>query len=338
MMVRRWRGRSRPAALLLAMGLLIGSLPALAADGTAVSDFDPLSKVEAEVLEALSVRGRGVEPPTYWLVLEDMPDLSPAYDIEDWAERGWFVYERLRQFTAASQAEAVEILDSAGVDYQPFWIVNVIKVSGGDLDLVTELASIPNVLEIVADRVTEIDLPEPADDEPTIQAVEWGIANTGANRVWDDFGVTGEGIVVGIIDTGTLYTHNALVNQYRGNNGDGTFDAGAHRRPRPEPAPGPAAPCGQQLLGPVHHGRPLRGDGQGLGGRGDRARLRQRQRRPRLRDRRPAGDVSRRLRRGRPQQQQQYRQLLQPGPGAGALQRDQAQHHRPRPECPLLDA
>src|SRR5690606_23274644 len=55
-------------------------------------------------------------------------------------------------------------------------------------------------------------------------AVEWGIANINADDVWTEFGVTGEELVIANIDTGVDYTHPALVNQYRGNNGDGTFD------------------------------------------------------------------------------------------------------------------
>jgi subtilisin family serine protease len=42
--------------------------------------------------------------------------------------------------------------------------------------------------------------------------------------VWTGFNDRGEGIVVANIDTGVQYTHPALVNQYRGNNLDGTFD------------------------------------------------------------------------------------------------------------------
>ena len=67
-------------------------------------------------------------------------------------------------------------------------------------------------------------------EEPTkgkvlkeVDAVEWGIANINADDVWDEYGVHGEGIMVGNIDTGVQYDHPALVNQYRGNNGDGTF-------------------------------------------------------------------------------------------------------------------
>jgi subtilisin family serine protease len=37
-------------------------------------------------------------------------------------------------------------------------------------------------------------------------------------------GIDGSGLVVANIDTGVRFSHQALVNQYRGNNGDGTFD------------------------------------------------------------------------------------------------------------------
>ena len=68
-------------------------------------------------------------------------------------------------------------------------------------------------------------IPEPAAEPTTApQAIEWGIDNINADEVWNTFGVRGEGIVVANIDTGVQFDHPALVDQYRGNNGDGTFD------------------------------------------------------------------------------------------------------------------
>ena len=61
---------------------------------------------------------------------------------------------------------------------------------------------------------------EPATKAP--QGIEWGIDFINAPEAWAQ-GATGAGIVVSSVDSGTDYTHPALVNQYRGNNGDGTF-------------------------------------------------------------------------------------------------------------------
>ncbi len=46
--------------------------------------------------------------------------------------------------------------------------------------------------------------------------------------MWDELDTTGEGIVVGIIDTGVQFDHPALVRQYRGYLGDGEFDHNYH--------------------------------------------------------------------------------------------------------------
>ena len=51
----------------------------------------------------------------------------------------------------------------------------------------------------------------------------WNIDIVNAPDVWTQLNVTGEGAVVANIDTGVRYTHDALVDSYRGNLGGG-FD------------------------------------------------------------------------------------------------------------------
>src|SRR5690606_6204058 len=122
-----------------------------------------------------------------------------------------------------SQKEIRAQLDADGVDYTAFWATNAIKVSGGDEALVTELAAASGVEGIYPTFVVEIPELEPNKPVMAPSAVEWGVGDINADDVWAGFGVTGEDIVVGRIDTGAQYDHPALVNQYRGNNGDGTF-------------------------------------------------------------------------------------------------------------------
>src|SRR5690606_1662851 len=43
--------------------------------------------------------------------------------------------------------------------------------------------------------------------------IECGVELMRAPDVWSDFGLTGEGVVVGVIDTGICLTHPDLVNQ-----------------------------------------------------------------------------------------------------------------------------
>jgi subtilisin family serine protease len=94
----------------------------------------------------------------------------------------------------------------------------------GNTALLEELARRPEVEKVVADRAYDLPSIEPGQAEVSILAVEWGIDRIRAPLVWSNFGVRGEGIVVANIDSGVRYDHPALVRQYRGNLGNGTFN------------------------------------------------------------------------------------------------------------------
>ncbi|MFX0538494.1 cell wall-binding repeat-containing protein [Ornithinimicrobium sp. Y1847] len=160
----------------------------------------------------------------FWVRFEDRPDLSQFSGIRDWDARGQAVYDALTAAAEESQADVIDTLDQEGVAYRSFWITNAVRVTGGTEELALTLAGDSAVEGLYATRA--YDIPDPKEAQPQDvgpAAVEWGIADVGAPEVWEQLGITGEGIVVGSIDTGVQYDHPALVNQYRGNNADGTF-------------------------------------------------------------------------------------------------------------------
>lgn len=175
--------------------------------------------VEPEVLQQIETHGEA----TFWVMLKEQADLSAAHGIPNWEERGQYVVDQLQAVAERTQPAVLAQLEAHKANYNSFWIVNAIQVTGDERAL-NDLANHPSVAQILADRVYEIPEPIPASDEPRIQAVEWGIDRINAPQVWSDFGVRGEGIVVGSIDTGVLFNHAALVEQYRGNLGSGVFD------------------------------------------------------------------------------------------------------------------
>ncbi|GAA1160875.1 cell wall-binding repeat-containing protein [Ornithinicoccus hortensis] len=197
----------------MALGAGAGATPAEPA-------ADAGDKVSHEVAQALDADGQA----TFLVRFADRPDLDALAEIEDWDARGEAVHRELRATAAASQRQARADLDAAHTAYTPFFISNAILVKHGDAELVSTLAADPEVEGIYPNTAYEIPTPveEPAVVGPT--AVEWGVADVNADDVWSQFGLTGEDIVVANIDTGVDYEHPALVNQYRGNNGDGTFD------------------------------------------------------------------------------------------------------------------
>ncbi|HEY8471631.1 MAG TPA: S8 family serine peptidase [Natronosporangium sp.] len=176
-------------------------------------------EVAPAVLQELAVEGEA----DFFVDFGARADLSGAKEITDWQARGDYVVERLQATAEASQRQTIELLEQAGVRYRPFWIVNTILVEDGTEQLAERLATQPAVTGL--SEVGEYEVPEllPAEQEVAAEQVEWGIAAIRADQAWDRFGVRGDGIVIGSIDTGVQYNHPDLVDRYRGNTGDG-FD------------------------------------------------------------------------------------------------------------------
>ena len=189
-------------------------------------------------------------------------DLEAASRKEDWAEQGAQVAAVLQHSASQAQSAARALLTQRGTAYRPLWIVNALAVEGAWGDVLA-LAGQPNVTRIRLPRryplhtptaaqpfvlpggelVGELAEPPAAEegDKPVEPRVErpanapaqadgggeplpaWGVSKIRADRVWQELGVRGEGIVIGSIDTGVRYTHEALTRQYRGWLGNGRF-------------------------------------------------------------------------------------------------------------------
>jgi hypothetical protein len=160
-----------------------------------------------------------------WVFMKEQPSFTAARAVKDWAARGRMVHGGLTSTAARTQAPLRQWLSSRNIEHKAFWIVNAIKVIA-DQSIVDEIAKRPEVSKIVADPTVMLIQPirSTRTDKDVFQAIEWGLDNIGAPRVWEEFGVRGEGIVVADIDTGAEFTHPAVVRQYRGNEGDGVFN------------------------------------------------------------------------------------------------------------------
>jgi subtilisin family serine protease/N-acetylneuraminic acid mutarotase len=206
--------RQRLVAALAAVLLSVTATPA-----TAALAADPKPEVDRQVLTELAAKGR-----TGFLVyLRDRADLSGTAKLEDADAKATQVFRELTATADKSQRDLRAELDARKAEYKPFWISNAIWVSGdrSTLDAITKHAEV----EKVAPSKT-VPLVEPVQTAPAASkdAIEWGLNNIQAPKVWSDFGVRGEGVVVANIDGGVQYQHPALVGKYRGNLGNGSFD------------------------------------------------------------------------------------------------------------------
>jgi len=178
------------------------------------------SKVDARIFAGKAE----LEKASFLVVLRDQAELSGADSIADPTDRVRFVYESLRAQAELSQAALRARLDADRVPYRSYFLVNMIEVEG-DRRLAAALAA---RLEVSSVAPNSPFTPSPAPREPealTAEArilaattVEPNVAKIGAPDVWAR-GFTGQGIVIGMADTGVVWDHAALKTHYRGFDG-----------------------------------------------------------------------------------------------------------------------
>lgn len=164
----------------------------------------------------------------YVLVFGKQADLSEAYQISGWVERGQYVVDALKETAERSQKRALAELKKRGLRYRSFSISNEIYVFGGDAPGLQAMLAFPEVAQVRAPVIVSLEpsgfrlrLAGPAAPQAQVQAFKaWGIIDTGADQFWSTYLRKGEGIVVANIDTGVDATHPALAASYRCAGGD----------------------------------------------------------------------------------------------------------------------
>jgi subtilisin family serine protease len=162
----------------------------------------------------------------WFVILRDQADLSQAPSITDRNERLRYVYTTLTQHADATQANLRATLDSIHVGYQPYYLVNAIEVNGG-LALRAYLSRQPEVDRILdSQHLRPLPAPVPISTgtKPAPAEPQWNITSIGADRVWNELGVTGKDIVVGQSDSGMQGDHPALRDGYRGRDGQDDYN------------------------------------------------------------------------------------------------------------------
>ncbi|MCP4601736.1 MAG: S8 family serine peptidase [Proteobacteria bacterium] len=177
-------------------------------------------KIEQFLLEQLDGKGE----TEFFIKMENSADLSAAKQIQNWDERGDFVLNQLKAHAKLSQANLQSFLKKEGVSFRSFYIANVVHVESGSSDLLHKIAKRDDVRNLFSNKVLQIPEPRSGFQTTPMESIEWNIQQIRAPEAWEDFGTTGEDIVVASIDTGVEFDHGALVAQYRGNNGAGAFD------------------------------------------------------------------------------------------------------------------
>ena len=170
---------------------------------------------------------RGFYGDRLFVIMKDQADLSDMSQMQDIDQRRIAAYQTLTEHASETQADLRNIFDSVGVDYTPYYLINALEVRGGTLVRLFLLTR-PEV-----DRVISSPRLRPAsqNEAPLVGGaasppggIGWNVTMIGADKVWEEFGARGEGIVVGQSDSGADVNHPELKESYRGNIGGDEYN------------------------------------------------------------------------------------------------------------------
>ncbi len=139
--------------------------------------------------------------------------------------RRFAVVETLQETAARTQAPMLKYLAEERArgtvdEFQSFYVVNIIYARA-EGKVIRTLSKRPDVKLILPNSTVELMRPHITAETGLLSGgIEWNIEHIGAPAVWDQFGLDGTGVVVGIIDTGVDGQHPALKEKWRGYNPD----------------------------------------------------------------------------------------------------------------------
>ena len=161
-----------------------------------------------------------------FVIMKDQADISNVAKIKDRDERLTAAYDQLTKHANETQAGLRSFFDSVGVEYTPYYLENAMEVHGGTL-MRLYLMTRPEVDRVIPSprlRAVPEDSPQPGYLTEVDGSAQWNISMIGADKVWNEFNVRGEGIVIGNSDTGVDGNHPAIAKQYRGYNSDDNYN------------------------------------------------------------------------------------------------------------------
>ncbi|GAA0367493.1 S8 family serine peptidase [Bacillus horti] len=148
-----------------------------------------------------------------------------ATDFQKKMQARYAVVDALSTTAKQSQQDLLKFLEQEEAkgtvrDIQSFYIVNIISATVSER-VIEELSYRTDVQKILFNETIQLELPERTvslQEEMKTQNdnVEWNIDRVEAPAVWDTYGVDGSGIVVGMIDSGAHWQHEALKEKWRG--------------------------------------------------------------------------------------------------------------------------
>ncbi len=214
---------------LLVAGLALAPAAAVepaAAATAAASGVDAASKLRGDLPRVLDEAAPGALVPVS-LVLAEQLDGATLQGLAAGPHARTRIVARLRALAARTQAPllaelAPRVGEGRAARLRPLWLSNVVGVDATPA-LVRALAARPEVAWINHNPKRPVFVEETRGALPDAAAAgggagpddgtDWGVIRMRAPEVWNDLGVTGRGVLVADIDSGSCYDHPDIVRQ-----------------------------------------------------------------------------------------------------------------------------
>ncbi|MEN4010896.1 MAG: S8 family serine peptidase [Bellilinea sp.] len=154
-----------------------------------------------------------------FVILKEQVDFSQQVLPDDPLEKRDMVFQTLKRTAETSQADLRKELERFNIGFQPYYLVNAIEVDGGPFVRLwlSRRAEVDRILSSPRLRPLAKLAPIAGSDIRELPAeLAWNLEKIGAQRVWEELGVRGDGILIGHSDSGVQGNHPEIAAQYRG--------------------------------------------------------------------------------------------------------------------------
>ena len=213
MLKKNFKNNRRFISFLLISLIILSSMASFAVEGKTFDGID-YEKIDSKVFSSFENEG-------YTEVIVYLREQLIKTE-KNYPKKELFVKE-LRDLADNTQVDLINYLNSEKangnvIEYRPYYIINGLYVKANE-KVIKKLATMNEVKMIYSNALIETDKPETSElMVANDNNIQWNIEKIGASKVWDEFSIDGEGIVVGIIDSGVHWEHEALKEKWRGYN------------------------------------------------------------------------------------------------------------------------
>lgn len=162
------------------------------------------------------------------VILSKQEDVSQFHLIEDYQVRRNSVFEALTQHALQDQVEIRQLLDRLRIPYTSYYLLNAIKtvdnpflraylLSRQDVDRILDGPRLRPLPRLAAESSNQFNQAPP-------EEIPWNLQMIHADKVWQETGITGKGMIIGQSDSGVQGEHPDLSTQYRGKNGSHDYN------------------------------------------------------------------------------------------------------------------